>query len=276
MAVECSRVRGRSPTDFAPRLVNNESLPTLTTNAYDHWMWADGQYFSVEETARACGVPDGSPLHRALAHLTPIQAVSALGDGVHVTVAEYIVAKALAGLPPVSSSCPIRYGSALSGIDGLAAALHSASGGQLDYLFAAECRQVTRSALLDAWAGHGLREASTLDDARLLGGAGLPHVTLFSCTPPCKPFSKGNEAWTHRARAEALADFHLAINYVRHLRPDRVIVENVTSPCVVAGIGTILGALTGYDFARYELCPFLHFGIPTRRLRSYWVGRRRA
>ena len=79
MAVECSRVRGRAPIDFAPRLVNNESLPTLTTNAYDHWMWPNGEYFSVEEAARACGVPDGSPLHCALSHLTPIQAVSALG-----------------------------------------------------------------------------------------------------------------------------------------------------------------------------------------------------
>ena len=40
----------------------------------------------------------------------------------------------------------------------------------------------------------------------------------------------------------------------------------------VAGIGTIVGALKEYDFARYQLCPFVHFGIPTRRLRSYLVG----
>ena len=51
-----------------------------------------------------------------------------------------------------------------------------------------------------------------------------------------------------------------------------MIIENVTSPCVVAGVGTIVGALKDYDFIRYELCPFVHFGIPTRRLRSYWVG----
>ena len=66
------------------------------------------------------------------------------------------------------------------------------------------------------------------------------------------------------------------MNYVRNLKPDRVIIENVTAPCVVTGIGTILGMLTDYDFVRHELCPFLHFGIPTRRLRSYWIGRRMA
>ena len=276
MAVECSRVRGRAPIDFAPRLVNNESLPTLTTNAYDHWMWPNGEYFSVEEAARACGVPDGSPLHCALSHLTPIQAVSALGDGVHVSVAEHIVTRALAGMAPRGPGSPFSYGSSFSGIDGFAAALHSVSGGRLHYAFAAERRGATRSALLAAWATHGLCEAGALTDARLLGGAGLPRVNLFSCTPPCKPFSKGNEAWTHQARAEALADFHLAMNYVRNLKPDRVIIENVTAPCVVTGIGTILGMLTDYDFVRHELCPFLHFGIPTRRLRSYWIGRRMA
>ena len=72
-----------------------------------------------------------------------------------------------------------------------------------------------------------------------------------------------------------LADFHLALKYVRLHKPARVIVENVTSTCVVAGIGTILGSLADYDFVRYELCPYVHFGIPTRRLRSYWVGKRR-
>ena len=50
----------------------------------------------------------------------------------------------------------------------------------------------------------------------------------------------------------------------------------VTSPCVVAGIGIILGSLADYEFVRYELCPFVHFGISTRRLPSYWVGKRRA
>ena len=44
---------------------------------------------------------------------------------------------------------------------------------------------------------------------------------------------------------------------------------------VVTGIGTILGMLADYDFVRHELCPFRHFGIPTRRLRSYWIGSRR-
>lgn len=275
MAVECARVRGRTPTDFAPRLVNNDFLPTLTSNSYDHWMWASGEYFSVEEAARACGVPDNSPLHGALDYLTPIQAVSALGEGVHHNVAEHIVNIALSGLPPSTPGAKISYGSAFSGIDGIAGALHSAVGGCLQYKFAAEQHPKTRSALMAAWGPNGLTSANALEDARGLGSAGLPPVTIFSCTPSCKPFSPGNEAWTHQARAEVLADFHLALKYVRRHKPARVIVENVTSTCVVAGIGTILGSLADYDFVRYELCPYVHFGIPTRRLRSYWVGKRR-
>ena len=272
MAVECARVRGRTPLDFAPRLVNNDSLPTLTSNSYDHWVWASGEYLSVEEAARACGVPDGSPLQRALDHLTPIQAVSALGDGLHVSVAKYIVEQALSGLLPACPSAPITYGSAFSGIDGIAAALHSASAGNMRYAFAAEQHPKTRSALLAAWGPLGLADAYALTDARSLGDAGLPPVTLFGCTPSCRPFSKGNEAWTHRARAEVLADLHNALHYVRKHRPERVVIENVTSPCVVAGIGTIVGLLSDYDFVRHELCPYVNFGIPTRRLRSYWVG----
>ena len=58
-------------------------------------------------------------------------------------------------------------------IDGFAAALHSVSGGRLNYAFAAERRGATRSALLAAWATYGLCEAGALTDARLLGGAGL-------------------------------------------------------------------------------------------------------
>ena len=274
--VECSRVAGRQVKDFARRLVNNHSLATLTTNSYDHWMWASGEYLSVEEAARACGVPDSSPLHRALDRLTPIQAVSALGDGLHITVATHVVRIALTGLPRASASSPVKYGSAFSGIDGFAAALHSASAGHMRHAFAAEQHPRTRSALLDAWGPLGLAGESALADARLLGSADLPQVDVFSCTPPCKPFSKGNEAWTHQARAEVLADLHTSLHYVRTHKPARVIIENVTSPCVVAGVGTIVGALKDYDFVRYELCPFVHFGIPTRRLRSYWVGVRKA
>ena len=276
MKVECPHADGRQTRDFARRLVNNESLATLTTNSYDHWMWADGEHLSVEEASRACGVPDCSPLHQALNSLTPIQAVNALGDGLHITVARYIVEDALHGLPQPSAANPVTYGSAFSGIDGFAAALHAASAGSMRHAFAAEQHPRTRSALLTAWEPLGLTEASAHTDARRLGSADLPRVDLFSCTPPCKPFSKGNEAWTHQARAEVLADLHTSLHYVRTHRPARVVIENVTSPCVVAGIGTIVGALKGYDFVRHELCPFVHFGIPTRRLRSYWVGRLRA
>ena len=42
---------------------------------------------------------------------------------------------------------------------------------------------------------------------------------------------------------------------------------------MVTGIDTIVGQLSDYDFERYERCPFRDFGISTRCLRSYWVGK---
>ena len=88
---------------FAPTLLHTSALPTLTANTSDQWVWADGRHFSVEETARACGVAEGSPLHRGLREgggLTVRQATRALGEGVHVHVAKHVVGLALQDLLP--------------------------------------------------------------------------------------------------------------------------------------------------------------------------------
>ena len=45
---------------------------------------------------------------------------------------------------------------------------------------------------------------------------------------------------------------------------------------VTVGIDTMVGQLSDYEFERHDLCPFRDFGIPTRRRRSYWVGRLKA
>ena len=83
-----------------------------------------------------------------------------------------------------------------------------------------------------------------------------------------------NPAWTHRDRAAVLADLHCALNYVRARKPLRVVIENLTTEDVLVGIDTcMVGQLSDYDFERHDLCPSRDFGIPTRRRRSYWVGK---
>ena len=276
MANECQRVRERTPQEFGPNVVHFSSLPTLTANSYDGWMWADGRWFSVEETARACGVAPESPLHRAIGStggLTAIQAAIALGDGVHIRTARHVVDLARQGLADPTEARPFTYASAFSGIDGVAAALHeSLDGAPLHYAFAAEKASNNRTALLAAWGPLGLQPGSVHEDARLYRGLELPRVDLFVCTPECKSFSRNNSNASRSEQATSLDDLHCALHYVRRYKPLRVIVENVTTPAVVTSVGSILGDLAGYDFVRHELCPHLHFQVPTSRLRSYWVG----
>ena len=38
----------------------------------------------------------------------------------------------------------------------------------------------------------------------------------------------------------------------------------------------MVGQLSDYDFERHDLCPSRDFGIPTRRRRTYWVGKLKA
>ena len=280
MDVECGRVPGRTPQQFAPTLLHTTALPTLTAHTSDQWVWADGQHFSVEETARACGVADDSPLRRGLRQgggLTARQATRALGEGVHVHVAKHVVGLALAGLPSSEAGTPLAYASAFSGLDGFAAALHEhLDGAPMHYAFAAEQDGRLRKVLCHTWEGQGLEPGNAHANVRLLPLPDLPRVTLFSCTPSCKPFSEVNPAWTHRDRAAVLADLHCALNYVRTHKPHRVVIENLTTKDVLVGIDTMVGQLKEYNFERHELCPSRDFGIPTRRRRTYWVGRLRA
>ena len=74
-----------------------------------------------------------------------------------------------------------------------------------------------------------------------------------------------------------LFDLHSALQYVRTHKPDRVVLENLTTEDVTIGIDTMVGQLSDYEFERHDLCPFFRdFGTPARRRRSYWVGRLKA
>ena len=63
--------------------------------------------------------------------------------------------------------------------------------------------------------------------------------------------------------AVVLADLHSALHYVRTHKPDRVVLENLTTEDVTIGIDTMVGQLSDYEFERQDLCPFRDFGIPT-------------
>ena len=51
-------------------------------------------------------------------------------------------------------------------------------------------------------------------------------------------------------------------------------VENVDEAEVVVAISSLLGRIPGYRWERMVVCPFVNYGEPVRRRRSFWVGRR--
>ena len=51
-------------------------------------------------------------------------------------------------------------------------------------------------------------------------------------------------------------------------------VENVDEVEIVAAISGLLGRIPGYRWERMVVCPFVNYGEPVRRRRSFWVGRR--
>ena len=91
---------GEPDGPFMRGVVSQVSLKTALACASDHYIVVSGvappRFMTVEEVARAFGVPAASPLMRPLAGehvLTSIQAVACLGRGVHVGVAQQIVLK---------------------------------------------------------------------------------------------------------------------------------------------------------------------------------------
>jgi hypothetical protein len=175
---------GRLDASFMAGLVHTDDLPTAVGNAADHYVLVGGgeplRWLSVEENARALEVPPFSPLMVGLGSncLTAIQAVSALGRGIHVGAARSV-------LRPLVTRGTLRagmtYGSAWSGIDTFAAAVEAETGGEWRYAFASESGKRLRRALVASWGGRGLTAARCHEDARgimagLIGGTAAARV----------------------------------------------------------------------------------------------------
>ena len=86
--------------------------------------------------------------------------------------------------------------------------------------------------------------------------------------------SKRNHKSTRKRKAEELAKVRRSFRYISRARPRAVVVENVDEAEVVVAISSLLGRIPGYRWERMVVCPFVNYGEPVRRRRSFWVGRR--
>ena len=118
---------------FVKRLVHTSCLPTAVASASDHYILVQPsqapRFMTVEEVGRCMGLEEGCPLMATLSDesvLTPNQAVTCLGRGVHAGVAKQVTRWLLA-----QGRIPARptYGTAFSGVDLFAAGLNSSFDG---------------------------------------------------------------------------------------------------------------------------------------------------
>lgn len=260
---------------FARSLVRREILPTATASASDHFILVGpgggARYFTVQEVARAFGLSPESPLYITLATegvMRPIQAASALGRSVHVGVARLLV-QTLRSRGVIGEET--TYGSAFSGVDSFAAALHCELGRGMQYKFASEPEASSRRALLHAWGRSGLMEERCHYDARGEGALGEERVDIWVATPECQEFSRRNHGRNHSAQCASAGVVWESLGYVRTRRPKAVIVENVNEASVTGLLTGMLGRITGYEMESGVLDPQGTLGEPMARERRFWV-----
>lgn len=272
-----SERNGLPDAKFMRGVVKVVELPTAVANRSNHYLLllpgGSVRYMSVEEVSRSCGILPESPLMGMLscsAYLTPTQAVTCLGAGVHAAVARQVVVTLIArGALP---ACGITYGSSCSGIDTFAAGLDAATRGHWTYVFASEQETRVRAALLGAWGVRGLRAESCFSDACGVDAENAPLVDLFVLTPNCAAYSRCNRYRSDVGQDKSLGDVFRCLAYVRLRRPRVVIVENVCESGVVGPVTGLLSRLVGY--ARVEtsvLDPRDIARLPVARERQFWV-----
>ena len=263
---------------FARGLVHTESLPTAVASPSDHYVVvsavAPPRFMSVEEVCRSMGVPRSSPVVGALIAedtCTAIQAVSALGDAVHVGAVRRLI-RHLADAGAIAPG--LTYGSAYSGVDLVAAAVDAEMDGDWHYEFASETDAPKRKVLARAWGGRGLQGGKIFYDAAGDEAVGAPSVDLWVMTASCKQFSRRNHAQSEDEQWSSLTEVHRCLDYVRHSTPGAILVENVTEDTVVKPLTEMLTRLPGYTWEVCVMDPKVHARAPITRERFYWLGRR--
>jgi hypothetical protein len=269
--------RGGAPdVAFMRSIVKTTELPTAVAQESDHYVvvgpggnWT--RFMSVGEVARSSGLSRESPVSRMLLNtdlLTPNQAVASLGRAVHASVARQLVAT-LRDRGVIGRG--LTYGSVFSGIDTFAAGLEDEIGPDWEYVFASECNETTRQALLGAWGPRGLADQRCHRDGRGEDATSEKQVDLVVLTGNCEPHSRRNHRQNAHDQHTSLKDIWRALAYVRNRRPKVLIVENVADASAASGISGLLRRLDGYTLSQGMLDPRSVASMPVARERMFWV-----
>jgi len=279
---------GMPDASFMRGVVSTEILPTATANGGDHYVLVSGRaeprFMTVEEVSRAFGLPSHSPVMGPLLGrlldgekkkdaLSELQAVSALGEGVHVGLCARLVER----LMERGVIAPgMTYGSAFSGVDLMAAAVEKVMGQAWEHRFASENARKKRAALRSAWACRGLTPEAVYWDATGEEATSAPQVDLWSMTASCKEFSQRKHEPTEEGQWTSLGAVHRSLDYVRVVRPKAVLIENVNAESVMRPLTAMVGRIGGYAWWAGVLSPETHAEDPMKRERFFIVGERLA
>ena len=258
---------------FLARLVCETVLSTVIAKECDHPLRLDTrQWCSPLEVSRAFGIRSFSPIHDALDVLTPRQAVACLGRGVVACAAR--AALVAAGLLELLQSLrrPLRYASAFSQIDMIAAELDTMAR-EWEFVFASESVGVRRRALLAAWRDRGLSEETVFWDAAGEDALAAPPVDLFTMTPECLRHSRANSAADADDEAVSIEVMTAALGYVGSAMPSIVVIENVDEPTVVGMIDAVLHGVPSHAWSSMAYDPAVHGEWPMHRRRRFWMGK---
>jgi hypothetical protein len=281
MASEHPGWKGRPTAKYMRGLIHTEGLPTAVGGASDHYVLVgpdeEPRWLSVLEVARTLEVVKGSPLYRGLTSesLTTIQAVSALGRGIHVGVARGLLAQ----LREEGRVWPgMTYGSAWSGIDTFAAAVDEMFGDAWEYRFASESVKRLRGGLIDAWGTRGLTPGRCHSDAVGEAACGEERVTLWVSSPECNAYSKRNHRRGDENQDSSVKAAIESFKYIESASPDVVVVENVNETCVVGPFTGVLRRIAwklGYELECGAVDARADVGALASRERYYWVLKRK-
>ena len=172
-------------------------------------------------------------------------------------------------LPALLTWRAIRYASACSGVDLIAAALERLAPGRWYYAFATEKKADVAAALVEAWPDLGAQDV--LDDARAAEATvEAPEVDLWMFTPPCESYSRRNHVRSVEGVLSAATDLELMLAYPRERRPRAIVVENVDEPDLRAAISAALLGIRDYEWQTFVSAASEYGSM--ERVRRFWTG----
>ena len=284
---ETGEYKRQPPVRLVEQLVHWTTLPTAVANDADrYYLPMEQRHLTTDEMCDAFGIAEDSTLRRALqTEATPTQATEILGAAIHVPTMKKVL---LAGLGKagvnIGRGAQIKLYDVCSGVSTVAEAMEQITGGNFEYVGAAEKEKVQRRVLEAAWAHRGLTRGRVYKwaygEEAEEGPRGPNAATVYVMTPDCSKWSQNTNGAPTAQAMEETEKVATMMRYAHATRPAVVVLESVSDllgPERVRGCGRrieqhLQHALPDYEWYGQAIDAHEHGGAPMRRNRAFWMG----